>query len=241
MAFRTRQEFAEDCGTTIAVINTNVSRKKISVLLRDKGIIDDENPLNKIFKKNRIALNKQRKAEEVAEKKAAKVDKQKEKEGFKKVIKEAMPDNSSTLIDEIFSEEDEEEKQEKQDEEDDEIVNWELRKKIADALKAERAAELQLIQIEKLNGNLMPVDLVTAIFDINIKDIFKGFENELLNIASIYCDQLAGGDRTALAEITEILREKLNETIKRIEETAEAEIENLIDSYAESRNRGEKK
>ena len=87
----------------------------------------------------------------------------------------------------------------------------------------------------------MPVDLVEMILKVNVQDIFKTFENELINLGSIYCDILAGGNRDKLAEIVVKLRMKLSETIKRIELTAAQEIENVVEDYAETRNRGERK
>ena len=132
-------------------------------------------------------------------------------------------------------------KREKQNEEEQEWVDWDMRKKIADALKAEKAAELAQLQVDKLMGNLMPVDMVEMIFKMNTQDIFKTFENELINLASIYCDILAGGNREKLSEIIKQLRQRLTDTIERIKENTAAEIENAIESYAEARSRGEKK
>lgn len=240
MPILTRADFAIVCKTTPAVINTNISRKKISTLATDKKLIDTENPLNKIFKKNQLALANGKVKDERAEKKQQKYQ---EAAGFRKVIEDALPDADPEIIDEIFSKE--ETKTNKKinaakNEEDKERVDWDLRKKKADAIKAEKAAEMQGIQIEKLNGKLMPVDLVKTILKVNIQHINKTYEQDLINIASIYCDILAGGSRDKLAEIILELRTKLNDVIKRTEQTAYQEIENVIDDYAETRSRGER-
>ena len=87
----------------------------------------------------------------------------------------------------------------------------------------------------------MPVDLVTTLLSVNIQDIFKTFENETINLASIYCDVLAGGNRDKLSEIISELRVRLSNVISRIKDSAASEIENIIEDYAESRNRGERK
>ena len=64
MAILTRAEFAATCNRTVMVVNTNISRNKISVIPPDGKMIDSENPLNKIFKKNCLALDKKRLEEE---------------------------------------------------------------------------------------------------------------------------------------------------------------------------------
>ena len=52
-------------------------------------------------------------------------------------------------------------------------MSWDARKKKADALQAERKAELTQLQVEKMMGSLMPVDLVETIFRINIHIFHK--------------------------------------------------------------------
>lgn len=244
MSIVTRIEFAGLCQTTPAIINTNVSRKKISTVVGNKGMIDTENPLNKIFKKNQLALEKVKKAES-------------KKETFKKAgsFKEAITNAAGELgLDaefvetvfegETFTKEEtaaQKKARLKQNENDKEIVDWETRKKIADALKAERAAELAQLQVDKLMGSLMPVDLVEMILKVNIQDIFKSFENELINLGSIYCDILAGGDRDKLSELIAKVRLKLNEIIEKTKRNSAQEIENVIEDYSDSRSRGERK
>jgi hypothetical protein len=71
--------------------------------------------------------------------------------------------------------------------------------------------------------------------------LFFTLQNDAENLASIYCDILADGDRKYLSEITEKISEKLKLIIKRAEEVAEASIENAVEEYAETRNRGERK
>jgi hypothetical protein len=239
MALVTRKEFAEMCGVDVNYINTYVSRKKISVLPSKK--IDTDNPLNVIFKKNLKKTQKEKLEEQRAEKRERKtVPKVEELSEFEK--KRLAKLYAETV--EVFTPEEtprERREREKQNEDDKETVSWDLRKKIADAKRAERAAEKELLMVEKMMGNLMPVDMVEQILRVNIQDIFKTFENELINLASIYCDILAGGNREKLADIIKKIRHKLEDTVKRIETTAAQEIENVVSEYAESRSRGERK
>lgn len=244
MSVVTRQEFADLCKTTVAVVNVNISRKKISTLVGNKKMIDTDNPLNKIFKKNQLQLAKEKVANERAEKKKDVYEKASHRSNVKAAIEELGFDEE--VESEIFPDAEEETPQQKrrriqQNEEDKDTSDWDLRKKKADAMKAEESAKLEALKVEKMMGNLMPVDLVTTILSVNIHHIHKNYENDIINIASIFCDKMAGGDRTKLAEIISDVRFKLEETIKRTEKTAAIEIDNVIDSYAEARSRGERK
>lgn len=229
MALVTRKEFAELCGKPVNYINTYVTRKQVAVL-PDKRI-DTDNPLNVLFKKKCKSIERTKEEEARVERKTSKL----------KIEEPVNGEISETLI--YTKKETAEEKAArlKQNAEDEENMSWEARKKRADALKAERAAEISQLQLDKMMGSLLPVDLVEAIFRINIQDIFKNFESSCLNIASIYCDILANGDRTKLAEITGRIRTELAAIIERTKRNAASEIENAIDDYSETRSRGERK
>lgn len=237
MSIVLRAEFATICKTTPAIVNTNVSRGKITVTGHNGKYVDTENALNKIFKKNQLAKAKADKAEQVAVKKtktAIKYDPPKPTthQLYNEVVEKVGTKKESAA---------EKKAREKKNEEDEEDTNWDRRKKIADALKAEASAEKERLAVEKMMGLLIPVDLTQQIFSINIKNIIYTYEAHMINIASIYCDILAGGDRSRLAEITEKLREKLKYLTDQAQQTAAQEIENTIQDYAEVRNRGERK
>ena len=253
MSIITRAEFATICNRTILVINTNISRGKISVLKHDKSLIDTENVLNVIFKKKCQGLDKgtiinpnSKKAKE-DKAKTIKLEDIPKHEPYpikpESVVRKKIEKAYGEVVEKYTAPESEYEKNQrlKQNEEDSETVDWDRRKKIADTLKAEKQAELSNLQVEKMMGNLMPVDMVEQIIKVNLQDIFKTFENETINIASIYCDILAGGDRAKLSELINKLRHALSATIKKAEQVAAQEIENVINEYSESRNRGEKK
>ena len=127
----------------------------------------------------------------------------------------------------------------KSDDSDDD--EWYKRKMIADAIKAETDSELKKLQLEKMMGKLIPVDLMHGIFKINVQNVFRSFENELVNLASIYTDILAGGDRSKLSEIVDVMRQNLSRIIKETKNNAAKEIEGVINEYSETRSRGERK
>lgn len=233
MAIVTRKQYANNCNRSIGVINVNISRNLISVIPPDGKMIDTENPLNKIFEKNCARLDKEKLEKQRAEKREAKKNPTPEeiKETYQQVV-------------EVYTKPETEEqktKRENQNKEDEVVVSWDLRKKIADTLKAEKSAELESLKLQKMQGNLMPVDLVKSIVKLNVQHILKTFENDAVTMASIYCDVLAGGDRSKLSEITKKLRISITDTVRRTEATAAQEIENVIEDFAEARSRGERK
>jgi len=114
------------------------------------------------------------------------------------------------------------------------------RKRIADVLKTEKEIELKNLQIEKIRGELMPVEIVQRIMIVNMQSIFREFESASENIASVYCEIL-GGNRDHLAKMGEEMREALQDSIKNAKENSKAEISGVIKEYSATRSRGERK
>jgi hypothetical protein len=110
------------------------------------------------------------------------------------------------------------------------------RTRVATAETKEREAELKRIQLEKMAGNLLPVELVQSILVINIQNLIKNFEGELENMASIYIT-----DRELLSIATTKQKELLAKIVLKSKEDAMFEIENSINEYQEVRGRGERK
>jgi hypothetical protein len=240
MAIVSRQDFADMCGVGANYINTYVGRGQV-ISLPDKRI-DTENPINLLFKKKMIAnRNKPIREKRIIEKKKESI-----KEEIQKELEKQTEQLYKNVVEPVLEVTKKESKQSKKERDEinaksAEIVDWDLRKKKADALKAEQQAEKERLNVEKLMGSLMPVDLVEQIIRVNVQDIFKTFEGELVNLASIYCDILAGGDREKLAEVIKEMREKLTFIIEKTSATALSEVENAVEEYAEVRSRGERK
>ncbi|MEG9328560.1 hypothetical protein V6B16_11495 [Salinimicrobium catena] len=119
-------------------------------------------------------------------------------------------------------------------------ADWALRKKQADALISERRAQELFLKNQKLQGELMPIELVQKVLVINIQSIFRSFESSAENIASIYNERL-GGDRAALTEMITRMREELERAIHSAKQQSQAEITALMREYSATRSRGEKK
>lgn len=228
MSLYTRKEFTALCRTTIGIINTNINRGKI--VLFDKKI-DSENPINVAFfskyskkaEKEQLERNKKKDAEDNIEAIYDKVVKKATKTVFKKKTTKT-----------------EEAKRKKANKEAEAFMDWEMRKKKADAVLQERKAEKEQLQLEKMAGKLIPTELAFNIIRVHNQSIFSIFQNDIENQASIFCDVLAGGDRKLLAEVNEKLSKALMDVIQRAEDVALSGIENAIEEYSETRNRGER-
>jgi len=115
-----------------------------------------------------------------------------------------------------------------------------LRTKIATAEAKERENELRRIQLEKIAGNLLPVDLCEKIIIINIQAVFKSFESEMENMASIYNEEF-GGNRSTLVNIVKKQREVFARAIKKAQTDADYELKNAVDEFQDTRDRGQRK
>lgn len=221
MAELSRKEFAALCRTTQSIIRSNISRKKI---IEVDGIIDTKDPLNKMFFDKYLALA--------------------EEKDLKKKIKGGIEDLYDDVVEKAadkITKKTATTKRKNSRAKSQKIVDWDARKKRADTLLQERKAEKEQLNLEKLAGKLIPVDLVFQILRIHNHDIFATFQNDAENLASVYCDILAGGDRKKLSEITTKLSEKLDDAVRRAREVSMSSIESAVEDYTETRNRGERK
>jgi multidrug efflux pump subunit AcrA (membrane-fusion protein) len=223
MADLSKDEFAAICLTTLGIINTNIHRRKLIYDIDTKKL-DSDDPINKAFSKKYQKLYKEKQdtlknVKRVSELYDDVVEKVTEKVNQKQV-------NEKTTNSRAKSQK---------------VIDWSERKQQADTLLQEARAEKENLTLQKLAGKLIPVDLVFNILNIHNHDIFATFQNDAENLASVYCDILAGGDRKRLAEITTKLSEKLDNAVRRAKEVSMSSIENAIDEYREVRSRGEKK
>lgn len=229
MPIVSRIEFASMLGITTGIVNMNVSRKKIETL-PDKRI-DSEAPLNVVFAK--LRRQKQRKDVIVASAARKEVREVKKEKAIKVIEKEVIVYSQP-----IPEKPPRKKRKTESDADDDDLITRKLK---ADTLKAERDNELKQLQLEKMMGKLIPVDLVHGILKVNIQNIFTSFENELENIASEYCDIMADGDRSKLARVTTNMREVLHRIIGDTKNNSAKEIKGVIDEFSVVRSRGERK
>lgn len=229
MAFLTRKEFAALCHTTVLIVNSNKARGKI--IVNDDGLINTNNALNKnFFERYNNRFNEEKKnPESIVQKKEADLEKKTSKKRVKKSSaknkKSSRVNNSNSDIDDASQK----------------TVEWMERKKKADALLVEYRAEHEKLKMDKLAGKLIPVDLVFRILNIHNKSIFSAFQSDSENLASVYCEILAEGDRKKLAEIMHKISEIINNLVDKSKDLAEMELDNAIAEYSETLNRGQRK
>ena len=217
MAEYTRKEFAALCHTSLAIVGTNIVRGNIKEI--DK-LIDFDNPVNKTFfdryfKKDRENKKNQSKNEVL----------------YNAVVKTVNPAPGPTVKE---LEKAEAVKAGKKS------VDWDLRKKKAEALLKERNAEKALLSVKKMYGEMLPTDFTKVIIATLVKSILSTFENSLMNLAGIYCDELAGGDRKALSRVNQALSEELQSIINATKDIAEKDLKNQIKEFSIQRSKGEK-
>ncbi len=220
MSLVSRKEYAAISKTKVANVNVYVKRGK--VIVEDDGLIDTENPINKIATDNWVKLHYEKEAKKKIEQKISN-EKPQEKPKVEKAVKRGRKPKT------------------KADKHTEELLSLDQRKKQADVLLQERKAEVEKMKLDKLAGKLIPVDLVFQVLNIHNKSIFATFQSDVENLASVFCEILAEGDRSKLSEVTQKISEKLIDTVDKSKELAELEIDNAVAEYAETRSRGERK
>lgn len=230
MSDYSKNEFAALCRTTVAVLNTNISRKKL-VFDKISETFDPGNIQNQIFLKRY-----QKKAE--AEAKKSKL--RNVSELYDKVVVKAGENPGTEKTKRRTSAEVEADKEAAR-KKSAKKVSFDERKTKADTELTEYRAAHEKLKLDKMNGKLIPIDLVFAIILRHNRTIYSGMEREFEAMASKYCDILAGGDRKYLAKIQDELNKKLDKIIKDTKTLADKEIEAEVDAYALTLNRGQRK
>jgi len=238
MAKLTRKEFAALCHTNAQVINTNVARNNLVVEFRK---INTENAQNKAFfdRYQKKFDDKNKSINNVYAEVVKPLPKTKRKplaEPLPTIKKKPRPSGSTTPMKNKAND-----APSAADINSHAIVDWNTRKKKADAELVEYRAEHERLKIEKMAGKLIPVDLVFQILNIHNKSIFSTFQSDAENLASVYCEILAEGDRTKLAEIMDKLSIIINLNVEKSKDLSEMELNNAISEYSETLNRGQRK
>ena len=189
----------------------NSNKARGNIIVNEEGYIDSENAINNSF------FNK-----------------------YSKYFEEKI---KKTVVSENKPEKKEKRKKppSKQNQTSQQIMDWDARKKQADAELQEYKAAHEKLKMEKLAGKLIPVDLVFQILNIHNRSIFTSFHSDAENLASVYCEILAEGDRKKLSEISNKLGYIISDKVEKSKELAEVELETAIEEYSETLNRGERK
>lgn len=220
------KDFAQALGLKYATLRSHLNRKKV---YKSGDFIDTDFKLNKSYIDERTngkglditKIGTTEKKEKVPQKTKVKTSK-------KKVEAPYVEPPEDVKVDATVSKED--------------IMHHSLnlRKKRADAEKAEKENELKSIEIARKMGELMPIEMVEKVLTVNIRSIIRESESQWENIASTYCEIL-GGDRSHLSLMVKEMNEHMDKMIKEVKIKSAEEIKQIISDYAEVRSRGQRK
>ena len=235
-----RMIFAELAGLSSGNLSNYIKRGK--VIPNDDGTIDTEFELNKIFLENRRKLKEEKEkpkpkadvvqdlpfleefmeVEEIPDPEPEKIQQPKAKEEYrpKKLVLPAKEKVVHPPVEIILNGE--------------KVTAKELaiRKSVADVLKVERDAEKKKLEIEILQGKLMPIELVEQILSINLNIVFKEFEASIFSQVQMF---IPSNDREEIASATEKIRFSLADVIQKAREESSDQIEAVINDYSQAR------
>ena len=117
-----------------------------------------------------------------------------------------------------------------------EVDSLTMAKRKADLQKAETEAKIKSMQLQKMSGELIPIELMQSIFTINLQGIFRSFEKEAEVIATVFCEIMGGGG-TELNKLTKELTEHIHKAIQTAKVNTESDIKAAIKEYSQIRNR----
>lgn len=212
----------------LSVLNkTNVSKKTIAPIKKIEKIIVE----NKTVKKEVILVEKSEKDE---------IKEVNDSKGLVRVAPTVETKNKKLISEQpkLTLEEKRILAREKQQRLD--LIDLDLRKRTAETTLVERNSELRQLQLEKIAGNTLPLDITKSILTINIQTIFTTFNSEIDNMVTITVEEL-GGTRADAVRIQNKLKVVFKKLIETTKDNSNREIEKVVNEYADVRSRGERK
>ena len=221
MSLLSVKQFSELCGDKASSIETWIIRGKvISFFNGDKKLVDTNNPVNALFIQQRQDAHAYKKLlGEVV--KPVKIDKTDNKMTAEMKRAEARRMNDQNLRALLK-------------------FDQEARKRQLNIDLQELRIQSEKLRLDKTASNLLPVDLVRGVIKSHAHCIFKAFEKEIDLIADIYVS-LSGMDPKMRTDFIKECRVALSRSVENAGKQAEAEIDILVDNYAETLMVGQKK
>lgn len=203
MALLTKKEFADECGMTTRKLAVYIGRDK--VLADENGLIDDGNIVNSEFRK--IYADKKQ-----APGKTKGVARATKKTG--NVAKDAALEAAET----------------KKGVQNDELYELNKKQKAAQIAREEREALILQARIQKMNGELIPTDLVKALFSSHFREVTLSFKQGIDFILT----QIGQETKTNGHQV-ELWRKKmvaiLNESVNKGVENSKKNVANVVTEY----------
>lgn len=232
MALLKHEELAEYCGIT----NGNLTnyRKRGKVVWNQNNLYDTNSPFNrdfilkrtgtpfddsKIKRKEKVKFEDKKPKKNVAKVKQAKTEVEESEINQTKTVE--ISTNSAKNTEEITK------------------YNVETQLKLLEAEKKSREIELLKIKIEKLNGLVIPTDLVKLVFGQHFKSAAIAFKDGAEKFLTRFAVE-KNLNRSEIAKARLDLTEIINTSIKESIENSKKDIDKVISQFVEKRGKGEK-
>jgi hypothetical protein len=221
MPLLTKKEFAKQCGIKTNRLSVEIDRNKVYEV---DGLIDTDNELNAAFiERSKVLTALRVKRIEQAPIKAAKPPKVK---APKVVIEDTDDDDDDIEVEEDGDLLD--------------ILSAEKKYKHFLAVRTERGAELDEIKIQKLQGILVPTELVKHLLRQHTSNITKVTKETLEDVIVLWAAKYKIQDDDT-KKMRKTILEKINFGIDRAIADTKKQLGQLIDAYSETRGKGERK
>lgn len=207
MALHSKIEFANLCGVHKAYISEYIKRKKIVV---EDDMIDDTNLYNKTFLQKCLSRSSEPKPEKkVVEPKPV-------------TYEEEYKERKQTKAKSALSE--------------DSLYELEKQIKVADLCKKEVDTRIQLLREQKIQGILIPAELIKMLMSQHFKTVATTFGNACYGLITTMSKRKAL-TKTEEAEIRGELIPLLNSAIKEAVEITKKDIKNIQVEYSDKVNK----
>lgn len=120
------------------------------------------------------------------------------------------------------------------------VQNLEYEKKLEDLRLKKIETRQRQLQVEKLEGTLIPVDAVKSVFLFAVEEFRNAYLQKVNQMASIYVERL-GGTETDYKELQKELTQEINDSLRDTKSSLIKGVSNIIQDYQEVRSRGERK
>jgi hypothetical protein len=241
MAEVSRQEFAELCGDDVKTLNVYISRKKL-IVSADGKTIDTTNPVNKSFKDKRKAANQAKMQaaaiiagippNPLAPGPQAGRKRPNEDEDGGEPLPEPLDIEKITAL---FQGNKGGRRDRADGEELGDMQKYVMMKIKGDAELVTIRVEKEQLLLDKSAGKLLPMDLALDVLKNHGKIFLSNFENSINNIATVFCEVMAGGDMDMYTRIVSECRRELSAAITRAGSEAKLDLQSILDEYAESK------
>jgi len=234
MALKTKKEFAADCGISSRHISTYVGRRQI--VLTEEGKIDDKNEINYAFLIDK-GYNQVKKTNGQGKKAPAKKAKPKPKPSVSKGKTEKPKPEPKPEVKKprVLTAAEKEVKANVEY-----LASLDKAQKEHTVSKTNHEAEIKRIQMEKLQGKLIPTDLVTSVIQLQAESLKTAY-HEAVEKLIIIIGQKKKLSNKDTAEIRKKLTGQINDAINSGLEESQKGIKRIVKEYSESRGVGESK